>query len=157
MILRVKREDARWNELPYAFEAGTPITTRWSGWTRRSIFSPEIGMSAIHAHEQAIIAYAMPRAPGDSRAPGDRAWADRAWRSALLLMEALTPIGVAPHDEDGICVRAGHRRAATPRSLLHPGSADMSFYIYNDEADVDALVAALHRVVRLLGRPLRRL
>ncbi len=60
MILRVKREDARWNELPYKFEAGTPIA-EVVGLGAAVDFLSEIGMSAIHAHEQAIIAYAMPR------------------------------------------------------------------------------------------------
>ncbi len=155
MILRVKREDTRWNELPYKFEAGTPPIAEVVGLGAAVDFLSEIGMSAIHAHEQAIIAYAMPRLqeiPGlQVIGPGPTE------RGAVLSfsLEAAHPHDIAALlDEEGICVRAGHHCAQPLHDrFCIPASARASFYIYNDEADVDALVAALHRVVRLLGRP----
>ncbi|MCD6285800.1 MAG: aminotransferase class V-fold PLP-dependent enzyme, partial [Anaerolineae bacterium] len=64
-----------------------------------------------------------------------------------------------PHDiaailnEDGVCVRAGHHCAQPLHDRFGiPASARASFYIYNDKDDVDALMSALHKVVRLLGR-----
>ena len=47
-------------------------------------------------------------------------------------------------DEDAVCVRAGHH-CAKPlmRQLGVPATTRASFYVYNDEADVDALVEAL--------------
>jgi len=47
-------------------------------------------------------------------------------------------------DEDAVCVRAGHH-CAKPlmRQLGVPATSRASFYVYNDEADVDALVEAL--------------
>ena len=49
-------------------------------------------------------------------------------------------------DEDGVCIRAGHH-CAQPlmRRLDVPATARASFYIYNTEADVDALAAGVLR------------
>jgi cysteine desulfurase/selenocysteine lyase len=47
-------------------------------------------------------------------------------------------------DEDAVCIRAGHH-CAKPlmRQLGVPATTRASFYVYNDEADVTALVDAL--------------
>jgi cysteine desulfurase/selenocysteine lyase len=58
--------------------------------------------------------------------------------------------GIHPHDlsqvldQRGVCVRAGHH-CAKPlmRCLGVAATARASLYVYNDEADVDALVDAL--------------
>ncbi len=47
-------------------------------------------------------------------------------------------------DESGICVRAGHHCAKPLMRVLGvPATTRASFYLYNDEADADALVDAL--------------
>jgi cysteine desulfurase/selenocysteine lyase len=66
--------------------------------------------------------------------------------------------GVHPHDlstvldQDGVCIRAGHH-CAQPlmRRLGVPATARASFYVYNDEQDVDALVKGVHRARSLFG------
>ena len=56
-------------------------------------------------------------------------------------------------DAEGVCVRAGHHCAQPLHERFSlPASARASFYIYNDKDDVDALVEALHKVVKILGR-----
>jgi cysteine desulfurase / selenocysteine lyase len=154
MILRVKRDDARWNELPYKFEAGTPPIAEVVGLGAAVDFLAEIGMEAIHEHEQAIIAYAMPRL---EEIPGLRVLGPGPTERGALVSFSLE--AAHPHDiasvlnEEGICVRAGHHCAQPLHDrFCIPASARASFYIYNDEHDVDALVAALHNVVRLLSR-----
>lgn len=154
MIKTVKREYAKWNELPYKFEAGTPAIAEVVGLGAAVDFLSAIGMEAIHAHEQEIIAYAMERiaevpnlhvlGPGPTERGGIVAfWMDVAHPhdiSAIL-------------DEDGICVRAGHHCTQPLHDrFCIPASARASFYIYNDRDDVDALVDGLHRVVRILGK-----
>jgi len=63
---------------------------------------------------------------------------------------------VHPHDlsqvldEAGVCVRAGHHCAKPLMRRLGVGAtARASFYVYNDEADVDALAEALAEADRL--------
>jgi cysteine desulfurase/selenocysteine lyase len=47
-------------------------------------------------------------------------------------------------DERAVCVRAGHHCAKPLMRRLGVGAtARASFYVYNDEADVDALADAL--------------
>ena len=47
-------------------------------------------------------------------------------------------------DEDAVCVRAGHHCAKPLMRVLGvPATTRASFYVYNDEADVDALVESL--------------
>lgn len=154
MIRTVKQYESKWNEVPYKFEAGTPPVAEVVGLGAAVDFLTDLGMEEIHAHEQQLVRYAMGRlsevpdlkfiGPG----PADR---------GALVSFALK--GVHPHDiaaildEDGICVRAGHHCAQPLHDrFCLPASARASFYIYNDRDDVDALVLALQRVVRLLRR-----
>ena len=65
---------------------------------------------------------------------------------------------VHPHDisqvldESGVCVRAGHHCAKPLMRRLGVGAtARASLYIYNDEADVDALNEALDEADRLFA------
>ncbi|MDQ1365306.1 MAG: cysteine desulfurase / selenocysteine lyase, partial [Acidimicrobiaceae bacterium] len=55
-------------------------------------------------------------------------------------------------DEVGVCVRAGHHCAKPLMRRLGVGAtARASFYLYNDEADVDALSSALTSADRLFS------
>jgi cysteine desulfurase/selenocysteine lyase len=55
-------------------------------------------------------------------------------------------------DEHGVCVRAGHHCAKPLMRCLGVGAtARASFYVYNDEADVDALADALERCSDFFG------
>ncbi|MBD3250986.1 SufS family cysteine desulfurase [Candidatus Uhrbacteria bacterium] len=154
MILTVKQQDAKWNELPYKFEAGTPPIAEVVGLGAAVDFLTDIGMDAIHAHEQDIVAYAMERlaeipdldilGPG----PAERGGVISFW------MGAAHPHDIAAIlDSEGVCVRAGHHCAQPLHDrFCIPASARASFYIYNDKDDVDVLVEALDKVVRILGR-----
>ena len=109
---------------------------------------------ACSEHEQDIVAYAMERLSEMPRlrilGPGPKL------RGGVVSfwMEDAHPHDIAAIlNEDGICVRAGHHCAQPTHDRFGiPASARASFYIYNDKGDVDVLVAALHKVVRLLGR-----
>jgi cysteine desulfurase/selenocysteine lyase len=47
-------------------------------------------------------------------------------------------------DQEGVCVRPGHHCAKPLMRVLDvPATARASFYLYNDESDVDALANAL--------------
>jgi cysteine desulfurase / selenocysteine lyase len=66
--------------------------------------------------------------------------------------------GIHPHDlsqvldESGVCIRAGHHCAKPLMRRLGIGAtARASFYLYNDESDVDALADALAEADRLFS------
>jgi cysteine desulfurase/selenocysteine lyase len=106
------------------------------------------GMDRIRAHEVSLTAYALETLAdrfGDKfKAHGP---ADPLERSGVLSFEFA---GIHPHDisqvldADGVCVRAGHHCAKPLMRVLGvPATARASFYLYNDEEDIDALADAL--------------
>lgn len=154
MIRTVKRNHSKWNELPYKFEAGTPPIAEVVGLGAAVDFLSALGMEAIHEHEQTIVAYTMARleeVPGlHIIGPGPT---ERGGLVSFWMADAHPHDIAAILDGEGVCVRAGHHCAQPLHDRFGiPASARASFYIYNDEDDVDALVLALHKVVQLLGR-----
>ena len=71
---------------------------------------------------------------------------------------SFTLADVHPHDlatildGEGVCIRAGHH-CAQPlmRRLNVPATARASFYVYNDESDIDALVAGILKAREIFG------
>ena len=105
-------------------------------------------MDAVRAHEVALTAYAL------------RTLTERFGDDLTIHGPPSPPSAAAccrfafgdlhPHDlsqvldEHGVCVRAGHHCAKPLMRVLGVGAtARASFYVYNDEADVDALADAL--------------
>jgi cysteine desulfurase/selenocysteine lyase len=55
-------------------------------------------------------------------------------------------------DESGIAVRAGHHCAQPLHELLGvPATTRASFYLYNDESEVDRLVEGLGTAIGIFG------
>jgi cysteine desulfurase/selenocysteine lyase len=154
MIRTVKRDNCKWNELPYKFEAGTPAIAEVVGLGAAVDFLTTLGMDAIHDHEQEILEYALDRL---SEVPGLRILGPGlTYRGGVVsfVMDVAHPHDIsAILDSHGVCVRAGHHCAQPLHERFNiPATARASFYIYNDKDDVDALVLALHDVVTILGR-----
>jgi cysteine desulfurase / selenocysteine lyase len=143
------------NEVPWKFEAGTPPIAEAVGLSAAVDYLEALGMAAVREHERALTAYALEafreRVP-DAIVHGP---ADAESRGGVL---SFTYKDVHPHDlsqvldEAGVCVRAGHH-CAKPlmRRLGVSATARASFSVYNDEADVDALIAALGAADRLFA------
>jgi len=112
MIRRVEKERSLWNELPYKFEAGTPPIAEVVGLGAAVDFLTEIGLEKIHAHEQAVVAYALERV---TEVPGLHVLGPAAERRGGVLsfwMDAAHPHDIASIlDEEGVCIRAGHHCA----------------------------------------------
>jgi cysteine desulfurase/selenocysteine lyase len=148
MILNVTKEGFTPNELPWKFEAGTPPIAEAVGLGAAVDYLEALGMEAVRTHEVSLTAYAL-RSLTDRF--GDELSihgpAEPAERGGVL---SFTYGDVHPHDltqvfdERGVCVRAGHH-CAKPlmRELGVAATARASLYVYNDEADVDALGDAI--------------
>jgi len=153
MILSVTKAGATWNDLPYKFEAGTPAIAEAIGLGAALDYLQRLGMDAVHAHEAALVRYAMERL---AEVPGLRILGPTADKRGGVV--AFTLEGAHPHDiadilgSLGICIRAGlHCAEPLHRRFGLPATARASFYIYNRHEDVDALIAGLHEVRRVLG------
>ena len=147
MISVVGDEKTSWNVLPHKFEAGTPNVADAVGLAAAVGYLESIGMDAIAKHERALMRLANDRLQS---VEGLRIYGPAPeHRSGVV---SFTVADIHPHDlatildQDNVCVRAGHH-CAQPlmRRLEVPATVRASFYVYNDESDVEALVGALEK------------
>ena len=142
--------------LPDKFEAGTPPIIEAVGLGAAIDYVTSLGMSAIRQHEMTLTRYALDTLHerfGDNitiHGP------DNVEKRGAVLSFAFRD--VHPHDvsqildESNVCIRAGHHCAKPLMRAIGAGAtARASFYIYNDEADVDALADALSGVRDVFG------
>ena len=136
-----------WEDAPLKFEAGTPMFVEAVGLSAAVDYVQSIGMAAVRAHEQELTAYALERFEElhGVQVFGPR---DPAIRGGVVTftVEGWTAHQVASAlDRVGIAVRSG-RHCAHPlhKRLGLEATVRASFTVYNDHADVDALVDALH-------------
>ena len=146
MIETVTMENATWAPAPRKFEAGVPNMAQAVGLAAAINYLEAIGMDKVHEHEVALTTYAL---------------------EGLQTIKGLTIIGptnmdsrggvlsfaldgIHPHDggqvldQYGIAVRTGHHCAwPLMRKYGVSGTTRASFYIYNDLADIDALVTGI--------------
>ena len=153
MIEFVHDDRTTWNVLPHKFEAGTPNAANAVGLAAAVDYLEEIGMDKVRAHERQLMAVAQQRLSGID---GLRIYGPPAdERSGVV---SFTLADVHPHDlatildGDGVCIRAGHH-CAQPlmRRLDVPATARASFYVYNDEGDIDALVDGILKAKEIFG------
>jgi cysteine desulfurase/selenocysteine lyase len=156
MIRDVRLDGWLPNELPWRFEAGTPPIAEAIGFGAAIDYLDALDMDAVRAHELSLTEYAL----GSLQ---DRHGDDLVIHGPTQLKErggvmSFSYKGIHPHDlaqvldEAGVCVRAGHH-CAKPlmRRLGLAATARASFYVYNHEADVDALSDALLVAADLFG------
>ena len=148
MIDFVYEQSASWKELPWKFEAGTPNMAGAIGLAAAVDYLEKIGMDAIEAHEQELIAYVFPKLQAIEGLTiyGSQDLAQRSGVIAFNLGD-LHPHDLATAlDYEGVAVRAGHHCAQPLLQYLDvPATARASFYIYNTKADCDKLVDALQK------------
>jgi cysteine desulfurase/selenocysteine lyase len=113
-----------------------------------------LGMEHVRRHELALTEYML---EGLAGVPGLKVVGppEAASRGALA---SFTLEGLHPHDiaellgREGVCVRAGHHCAQPLMRCLGVGAtARASLGVYNERADIDALVGALHHSRKVFG------
>ncbi|MHB2024246.1 MAG: cysteine desulfurase [Mycobacteriales bacterium] len=154
MIEEVTMARSTYAPPPHKFEAGTPPIAQAVGLGAAIDYLSEIGMGEVFAHEQALTAYALDAlasVPG-LRVIGPANVVDRGGIISFTL-GSLHPHDVGQVlDEAGIAVRVGHH-CARPVCLRYGVAATtrMSVHVYSTTAEIDALVAGLHSVLRFFG------
>jgi cysteine desulfurase/selenocysteine lyase len=151
MIREVTRDIVTYADPPARFEAGTPPIIESVGLAAAMNYLSGFDRSAVAAHEHDLLAYARDavrefnwlRVIGD--APG---------KGAILSFETE---GMHAHDlatildREGVAVRAGHHCAQPLMERFGVASTSRaSFALYNNRADVDQLIAALHKARKIL-------
>jgi cysteine desulfurase / selenocysteine lyase len=156
MISDVTTEGARWAPVPHKFEAGTPPIAQVIGLGAAVDYLTNLGMERVRQHEIGLVGAAL-EALSEAYGSGITLYgpSDPASRGAAV---SFTFYDIHPHDiatildQEGVAVRAGHH-CAKPL-MYHLGvqaTTRASFYIYNDESDIDALVKALGVAKGLFG------
>lgn len=146
MIDFVGLYESTWKELPWKFEAGTPIIAGAIGLGAAIDFLEEIGLENITEHEHKLAAYAMEKMSSINGLTiyGPQNANNRAGVITFNI-EDVHPHDVATVlDAEGIAVRAGHHCAQPLMKWLNvSATARASFYLYNSEEDVDKLVEGI--------------
>jgi cysteine desulfurase/selenocysteine lyase len=159
MIRTVAANESTWTDLPWKFEAGTSQIAEAIGLGAAVDWIRALGVDAIRAHEQALVAELLERldsASSEEAFPGLIVQGPRGAcdRGALV---SFTLEGAHPHDVAdilgglGVCVRAGHH-CAQPlmRSLGVHATTRASFAVHNSSEDVKRLIDGLGVVRRTL-------
>ena len=156
MIESVWMDRTTFAEPPHKFEAGTMPIAQAVGLGAALDYLSEVGLAAIHAHEQELVSQAL----GALTAIDGVAIlgpAEPVDRGAAV---SFTVDGVHPHDvsqvldELGIAVRAGHHCAwPLHRRYGIQASTRASFYLYNTGAEVDALAEGIRHAQRFFRAP----
>ncbi|WLR41332.1 cysteine desulfurase [Bacillus carboniphilus] len=143
MIDFVGLYESTWKELPWKFEAGTPIIAGAIGLAAAIDFLEDIGLDNIAEYEHHLAQYAIEKM---SSLDGLTIYGPQN-RAGLVTfnIDEVHPHDVATVlDAEGIAVRAGHHCAQPLMKWLNVSStARASFYLYNTEADIDKLVEGL--------------
>jgi cysteine desulfurase/selenocysteine lyase len=147
MIRTVTFEKTTYNELPYKFEAGTPNIAGGIGLGAALDYATHLGLDRIAAYEHELLVYGTEAL---SQIPGLRLIGTAREKAAVL---SFVIEGIHPHDigtvldRQGIAVRTGHHCAQPVMDWFQvPATTRASLACYNTAAELDALVAGIHKV-----------
>ena len=174
MIGSVSWEKTTWNELPFKFEAGTPDYVATHGLATAIDYITSIGIEQIHAHEQQLLSYCiqqLQQIPG-LRIIGPKVATDfhkllrtddetvrnspyeSMTKDAVVsfVVDGIHPLDLGTLlDQLGVAVRTGHHCAQPLIERMGlTSTVRASFAMYNTMDEVDALFAALKRVIPML-------
>jgi cysteine desulfurase/selenocysteine lyase len=152
MIKAVHTSGAVWNDLPYKFEAGTQNVEGVVGLGAAVDYLNALGMDRVRQHERELTAYALEQMKS---VPGITVYgpADASARGGIVSFN----LGdIHPHDlasildEEGVAIRSGlHCAQPLHESMGLSATTRASFYVYNSNDDVDALMMALSKARRI--------
>ena len=150
MISLVTFEKTHYNVLPYKFEAGTPHISGGIGLGAAIDYLQALDWQGLAAHEHALLSYAT---------------------ESLLSIDGLRIIGTAKEkagvlsfvfdhihahdvgtilDQEGVAVRSGHHCAMPVMQRFGvPATTRASFAFYNTIEEIDVLVKAIHRALKV--------
>ncbi len=154
MIRKVGLQRSTWADVPAKFEAGTPAVGDAIGLGAAVEYLTGIGLDRIRAHEIELTGYALERL---REVPNLTIFGppDPTQRGGVI---SFTLGDIHPHDvaaildEESVAVRAGHHCCQPLMNTLGViATTRASFYLYNTPADIDQLVAGLHRARQVFG------
>jgi len=152
MILEVRFDKTVYNDLPYKFEAGTPNISGMIGLGAAVRYLQAIGMDNVAAYEQRLLDY-MTRQLATVDGIRLIGTADSKAGVQSFLLDDIHPHDLGTIlDHQGVAIRTGHHCAMPVMEYFGiPGTARASLGLYNNEDDIDRLVAALATAKKLFA------
>ena len=151
MIARVSFEHTTYERLPFKFEAGTPDYVGSHALAVALDYVDALGMENIHAHESAVTRYAMEQM---ALIPDMHLYGTSAGKDAVVAFNVgnIHPLDLGTLlDRLGIAIRTGHHCAQPLMERCGvEGMARASFALYTTREEVDAFVAGIDRVRKML-------
>jgi cysteine desulfurase/selenocysteine lyase len=149
MIEVVTMSGSTYAPAPERFEAGTPVISQAVGLAAACDYLSGLGMENVKAHENALTARLLDGIrglPGVSVIGPDTT--EMRGSAVSFVIEGVHPHDVGQSlDELGIAVRVGHHCAAPVcRRYGVAATTRASSYVYNNDADIDALLEGIVRV-----------
>jgi len=152
MIKSVTMEQATWNDIPYKFEAGTPNIAQAIGLGAAVKYIQGIGLDVIQNHGRDLTKYAMRQL---TQMDAIKIHGNQHDRGPVISFEVT---GIHPHDlaqfldQDGIAIRAGQLCAQPIMDKLGVFSTNRaSFYIYNNEQDIDTFCESIDKTTQIFA------
>ncbi|HET8898173.1 MAG TPA: cysteine desulfurase [Rhodanobacteraceae bacterium] len=152
MIREVHWSGTVFADAPHKFEAGTPNIAGFVGLGAAIDYLDQLGMSQVAAAEHALCRYATERL---REIPGLRIFGETPDKAAVIsfLIDGAHAHDLATMlDLEGVAIRSGHH-CAHPLMQFYgvPATCRASLAFWNTRDEVDAFVAAIHKVRKLLG------
>jgi len=152
MIEDVKWSGTTYNKIPFKFEAGTPDIAGAIGLAAACDYMNALDKHALHQHEQQLLTRcttAMENIPGLITIGK----AKEKTPVYSFIVDKLHPYDIGTIlDQQGIAVRTGHHCTQPLMNQFKiPGTVRASFAFYNTLEEVDRLVAATQKAVKLLS------
>ena len=152
MIKEVHLQEARWNDLPWKFEAGTPNIEGVIGLGAAVDYLTKLGMQNVREHEKDITRYAIERLANVKSLTlyGTREIEKRGAVISFNLGDIHAHDIATILDTQGIAIRSGqHCAEPLMERLKVPATSRASFYIYNTRREADILVRALEKAGKM--------
>jgi cysteine desulfurase/selenocysteine lyase len=152
MISRVDFFESLWKPSPERFEAGTPNFADAVALGASCDFLDSLGRQRIREHDGRLARAAYERL---AQLPGIRLIGPAGERGGLVSFAFKSVHAhdvVTFADEDGIALRGGHHcNQPLMKRLGLTSTVRASFYVYNEEREIDALVASMQRTLAFFG------
>ncbi len=151
MIDQVSFEETTFNELPFKFEAGTPMIAEIIGLSAAIDYMKEVGVQNIADYEHELLEYANAKF---RNIDGIRIIGTAKNKASVIsfVVEGVHHYDIGSIiDQYGIAVRTGNHCA---QPLMHrmgiSGTVRASFAFYNTKEEIDKFAEALIKVINML-------
>ena len=152
MIKDVRFTGTTYADLPHKFEAGTPNIAGVIAFKTAIDFISQLGLKNIVAHEDTLLQYATSEL---LKIEGVKIYGTAKEKTGIISfnIDGIHPydIGVIV-DKLGVAIRTGHHCTQPIMERYNiPGTARISFAIYNTKEEIDICIAAIKQAKKMLS------